>query len=56
MDARIEKMEVGLATPTVNLEGLKLYNTADFGGGTFLEMPELRVEYVPAIFAKASCT
>ena len=47
MDAKIEKLEVGLATPTVNLEGLKLYNTADFGGGTFLEMPELRVEYVP---------
>jgi uncharacterized protein involved in outer membrane biogenesis len=47
MDAKIEKMEIGLATPTVNLEGLKLYNTADFGGGTFLEMPELRVEYVP---------
>lgn len=47
MDAKIEKMEVGLATPTVSLEGLKLYNTADFGGGTFLEMPELRIEYVP---------
>ena len=47
MDAKIEKMEVGLVTPTVNLEGLKLYNTADFGGGTFLEMPELRIEYIP---------
>jgi len=47
MDAKIEKMEVGLATPTVSLEGLKLYNTPDFGGGTFLEMPELRIEYIP---------
>ena len=47
LDAKIEKMEVGLATPTVSLEGLRLYNTADFGGGTFLEMPELRVEYLP---------
>src|ERR1043166_5360369 len=47
MDARIEKMEVGLGTPTITLEGLKLYNTPDFGGGTFLEMPELRVEYAP---------
>src|ERR1044071_1294157 len=47
MDAKLEKMEVGLATPIVNLEGLKLYNTPDFGGGTFLEMPELRIEYIP---------
>ncbi len=47
MDAKIESMEVGLATPTVSIEGLKIYNTADFGGGTFLEMPELRVEYMP---------
>jgi len=47
MDAKIEKMEVGLATPIVNLEGLKLYNGPDFGGGTFLEMPELRIEYLP---------
>lgn len=46
LDAKIEKMEVGLATPTVNLEGLKLYNTPDFGGGIFLEMPELRIEYI----------
>ena len=45
MDAKIAKMEIGLATPVVNLEGLKLYNTDDFGGSTFLEMPELRVEY-----------
>ncbi|HEY0550521.1 MAG TPA: AsmA family protein [Verrucomicrobiae bacterium] len=47
MDAQIGKLEIGLATPTVNLEGLKLYNPADFGGGTFLEMPQLRIEYVP---------
>ena len=47
MDAKIARLEVGLATPTVHLEGLKLYNTADFGGGTFLDLPELRAEYVP---------
>src|SRR5215213_1485774 len=47
MDAKISKLEVGLGTPTVNLEGLKLYNTAEFGGSTFLDMPELRVEYLP---------
>lgn len=47
MDAKISNLEVGLLTPTLNLEGMKLYNTAEFGGGTFLEMPELRVEYIP---------
>ena len=47
MDAKIEKMEVGLLTPTVNLDGLKIYNSEPFGGGNFLEMPELRMEYVP---------
>jgi|SRR5215203_2600776 len=47
MDAKISKLEVGLGTPTVNLEGLKLYNTPEFGGSTFLDLPELRVEYLP---------
>ena len=47
MDAKIARLEVGLLTPTANIEGLKIYNSADFGGGSFLEMPELRVEYVP---------
>lgn len=46
MDARIQHLEVGLLTPTLNLEGLRIYNSAEFGGGTLLEMPELRVEYV----------
>ena len=43
MDAKIERMEVGLATPTVNLEGLKIYNTVDFGGGTLIA-PEAEVD------------
>src|SRR5512144_2709104 len=47
MDAKISKLEVNLGTPTVNLEGLKLYNTPEFGGSTFLDLPELRIEYIP---------
>jgi len=50
MDAKISKLEVNLSTPTVNLEGLKLYNTPEFGGSTFLDLPELRIEYVPGDF------
>ncbi|HMJ88907.1 MAG TPA: hypothetical protein VK530_03780 [Candidatus Acidoferrum sp.] len=48
MDAKISKLDVGVLTHTVDLEGLKIYNTPEFGGGTFLEMPELRVEVAPA--------
>ncbi len=47
MDAKISKLDVGVLTHTVDLEGLKIYNKPEFGGGTFLEMPELRVEVVP---------
>jgi phosphate/sulfate permease len=47
MDAKIAKFDSGLFTSTVDLEGIKLYNKPEFGGGTFLEMPELRVEVVP---------
>ena len=45
MDAQIARMEIGLATPTMNMEGLKIYNPAGFGGGTMLDLPELRLEY-----------
>lgn len=47
MDAKISKFDSGLFTSTVDLEGIKLYNKPEFGGGTFLEMPDLRVEVVP---------
>jgi len=45
MDAQIARMEIGLATPTMNMEGLKIYNPANFGGGTMLDLPEMRLEY-----------
>src|ERR1051325_10370657 len=48
MDAKISRLEVGLLTPTMSMEGLKLYNTPEFGGGTFIDLPELRLEYIPA--------
>jgi hypothetical protein len=47
MDAKIAKFDVGVLTHTVDIEGLKIYNKPEFGGGTFLELPELRVEVVP---------
>ncbi len=45
MDAQITRMELGLATPTMNMQGLKIYNPAGFGGGSLLDLPEMRMEY-----------
>lgn len=45
LDARIGRLEMGLLTPTLTIEDLKLYNPAEFGGSLFLDLPELRLEY-----------
>ena len=50
MDVQIGMVDVGLLTPTITIEGLKLYNTADFGGSIFIDMPELHLEYDPFAF------
>jgi uncharacterized protein involved in outer membrane biogenesis len=47
MDARIGQIDVGLLSPTLTIENFKLYNTADFGGSLFIDMPELHLEYDP---------
>jgi len=45
MDVKIDKVDIGLSTPTISIEGLKLYNTPEFGGSPFLDVPEIFVEY-----------
>ncbi len=45
LDPRIGLVDVGLLSPTITIENLKLYNTADFGGSVFIDMPELHLEY-----------
>jgi uncharacterized protein involved in outer membrane biogenesis len=50
MDARIGSVDVGLLTPTITIEKFRLYNTPDFGGSLFIDMPELHLEYDPAAF------
>lgn len=44
MEARIGKLSTGLFSPVITIENLKLYNTAEFGGTLFLEIPELHLE------------
>jgi hypothetical protein len=48
MDARIGRLELGLLEPKLTLENLKLFNSADFGGSPFVDMPELHLEWHPA--------
>jgi uncharacterized protein involved in outer membrane biogenesis len=47
MDAEIGSVDVGLLSPTMTIDNFKLYNTADFGGSIFIDMPELHIEYDP---------
>jgi uncharacterized protein involved in outer membrane biogenesis len=47
MEVKISSVHVGLLSPTLSVEGLKLYNTPAFGGSVCLDMPELHLEYDP---------
>jgi uncharacterized protein involved in outer membrane biogenesis len=48
MEVKIGSVHVGLLSPTMTIEDLKLYNTAAFGGSLCLDMPSLHLEYDPA--------
>lgn len=52
MDVRIGKLELGLFSPTLNVEDFKLYNPAEFGGSPLLDVPDLHVEYNPAALTR----
>lgn len=49
MKTELRRAHWGLAPTVVSLEGLRLHNPPEFGGGIFLDLPELRVE--PAVDA-----
>ncbi|MSU34319.1 MAG: hypothetical protein EXS36_04275 [Pedosphaera sp.] len=44
-DVRIEKVEIGLIRPTFRIENLQLYHPPLAGGGPFVRIQELYVEY-----------
>jgi hypothetical protein len=52
MDAEIGGFKLALLSPTVEIQNFKLYNTADFGGTPFLDIPEIHVEYDRAALAR----
>jgi hypothetical protein len=45
MDVKIGRCSVGILSPVVTIENLKLYNRPEFGGTPFLDIRELHVEY-----------
>ncbi len=45
METQIGKFNVGLSSRSVRIENLKLINPPEFGGSTFVELPELFVAY-----------
>ena len=45
MDAEIGKFYFGLTRPVVEIKDLRLFNSAEFGGTPFLNIPEIHVEY-----------
>jgi hypothetical protein len=45
MDVKIARLEIGLFTPTVSIEGFKLFNTPQFGGVPLIDVPDLYLEY-----------
>jgi uncharacterized protein involved in outer membrane biogenesis len=48
LEAKISAVHIGLLSPTLSVEGLKLYNRPEFGGSVCLDMPELHLEYSPS--------
>ena len=47
MDVNIGDVDVGMTSSTLRLDDLKLYNTSEFGGGTFIDIGEIYLEFDP---------
>jgi len=52
MDVKIGKFSSSIFSRAVTIENLRLYNTAEFGGAPFLQIPELYIECDAAAFAQ----
>lgn len=45
LEVRIDRLEAGLLHPVLTLEGVRVYNPAEFGGAPCLEAAEVHLEY-----------
>lgn len=44
LETRLGRLQTGLLSGTITLTDLRIYNSADFGGGPFLTVPDLHLE------------
>ncbi|MSU64213.1 MAG: hypothetical protein EXS31_17790 [Pedosphaera sp.] len=44
LEVTMARFETGLTQPRLTIEGLRLYNTAEFGGSLLLDVPDLHAE------------
>ena len=52
MDVKIGRFSVGIFSPVATIENFRLYNTPEFGGTPFVDIPELHVQYDRAALAQ----
>jgi len=45
MDAEIGRLHVSLTEPAIEIQNLQIYNTTEFGGAPFMNIPEIHIEY-----------
>src|SRR5690242_5163949 len=45
LEVKIGRVSIGLRKPTLTVEDFKLVNSSDFGGSTFMDIPELYAQY-----------
>lgn len=45
LEARIGSLSLGLLSPTLTMENLRIYNSPEFGGSPLLEVGEFHLEY-----------
>src|SRR5262245_7513658 len=44
-DVKIGRVEIGIVSSFLRIEDLRLKNTREFGGSTFMDVPEIYIEY-----------
>jgi hypothetical protein len=52
LDVKIGALHTSLTRPVFGVENFVLYNTAEFGGGTFIDVPDLSLELYPDALQK----
>ena len=45
LEVKIGRVSIGLRKPTLTVEDFKLVNSSDFGGSTFMDIPEFYAQY-----------